>query len=78
VLIVGGADPDAIVRAVRAEPPERGGSVPAIAITDGGDARDRMTAGFQLRVARPLEPDRVVAAVERAADWRAAGPSANI
>src|SRR5262249_2205921 len=75
VVIVGGPAPDPIIDAIRRRPKEEGGWVPAIAITDGGDARGRMAAGFQLHVPRPIEPDRLLAAVARAADWRPADPS---
>jgi signal transduction histidine kinase/ActR/RegA family two-component response regulator len=56
----------ALMRTVRALPPERGGSTPAIALTayaSGGDARLALDAGYQLHVAKPNDPAELVAAV---------------
>ncbi len=56
----------ALLRQVRGLPPERGGGVPAIALTayaseaDGARAR---AAGFQAHVTKPLDPDALTAAV---------------
>jgi CheY-like chemotaxis protein len=48
-----------LVRAVRALPPEQGGSIPAIAITAHGHAHgvDRaLAAGFQAHLRKPIDP----------------------
>jgi signal transduction histidine kinase len=56
----------ALLRQVRGMPPERGGSVPAIALTayaseaDGARAR---AAGFQAHLPKPIDPDALTAAV---------------
>ncbi|HTQ43749.1 MAG TPA: response regulator [Polyangiaceae bacterium] len=56
----------ALLRQVRGMPPERGGGVPAIALTayaseaDGARAR---AAGFQAHVTKPIDPDALTAAV---------------
>jgi CheY-like chemotaxis protein len=56
----------AFMRQVRGMPPERGGGVPAIALTayasesDGARAR---AAGFQAHVTKPIDPDALTATV---------------
>lgn len=53
-----GEDGYTLIRKVRALPPERGGSVPAIALTAYARSEDRMkavVAGFQMHVAKPAE-----------------------
>jgi CheY-like chemotaxis protein len=48
-----------LVQAVRALPPERGGSIPAIAITAHGQRHgvDRaLAAGFQAHLRKPIDP----------------------
>ncbi|WP_437589670.1 ATP-binding protein [Sorangium sp. So ce1000] len=60
----------ALLRELRSRPPDLGGSVPALALTafarreDVVQARD---AGFQLHLAKPVEPVELVAAVHRLA-----------
>jgi CheY-like chemotaxis protein len=57
----------ALVRAVRARDPELGGRVPALALTNlcHADQRiDALLAGFQMHMAKPFEPSKLVAAVE--------------
>lgn len=49
----------ALIRRVRALAPDRGGRVPAAALTAQGRAEDEMCtlrAGFQLYLAKPLSP----------------------
>jgi CheY-like chemotaxis protein len=56
----------ALIRQVRALPPERGGQTPAVALTAfaRGEDRERALAeGFQLHVAKPVEPADLAAAV---------------
>jgi signal transduction histidine kinase/CheY-like chemotaxis protein len=56
----------ALIRRVRALPPERGGALPAVALTAYARAEDRrrsLAAGFQVHVAKPVAPDRLAAIV---------------
>jgi PAS domain S-box-containing protein len=56
-----------LLRKVRALPPERGGDVPAIALTAFArpeDFRRALDAGFQLHIAKPVTPDSLLAAVK--------------
>ena len=70
-----GKDGFELISKVRALKPERGGAIPAIALTGYASAEDRtrvLSAGFQCHVAKPVEPStlaRVVAELAR----RAAG-----
>ena len=55
-----------LIRKVRALPPEGGGRTPAAALTAYGRLEDRMkalSAGFQLHVAKPVDPAELVAVV---------------
>ena len=55
-----------LIRQVRALPAERGGRIPAAALTGYGRLEDRMralSAGFQLHAAKPVEPAELVAVV---------------
>jgi PAS domain S-box-containing protein len=55
-----------LLREVRALAPERGGRLPAAALTAYASAQDRMKAllsGFQLHVAKPVPPGELVAVV---------------
>jgi CheY-like chemotaxis protein len=54
------------MRKVRAREPERGGLIPAIALTAYArpeDARRALEAGYQAHVPKPVEPDELAAAV---------------
>jgi len=56
----------ALMRRVRALDPSKGGAVPAIALTSyvsAEDARRAKDEGFQLHLAKPVEPDELVALV---------------
>jgi PAS domain S-box-containing protein len=56
----------ALIRRVRALPADRGGRIPAAALTGYGRLEDRMralSAGFQLHAAKPVEPGELVAVV---------------
>jgi signal transduction histidine kinase/CheY-like chemotaxis protein len=56
----------ALLRQLRALPPERGGATPAIALTGYGAQQDRadaLRAGFQMHVSMPLTPARLATAV---------------
>jgi signal transduction histidine kinase/ActR/RegA family two-component response regulator len=55
-----------LIREVRQLPPERGGRLPAIALTAFARSEDRtraMLAGFQLHLSKPIEPSELIAAV---------------
>src|SRR5262249_43164938 len=59
-----------LLRQVRALSRERGGDLPALALsafTRGEDVEHAREAGFQLHLAKPVEPDALVAAVHRLA-----------
>ena len=55
-----------LIRRVRALPQDKGGRIPAAALTGYGRLEDRMralSAGFQLHAAKPVEPAELVAVV---------------
>ncbi len=55
-----------LIRKIRALPPEEGGRIPAIAVTAYAAASDRrraLLAGFQTHLAKPIEPDDLVAVI---------------
>ena len=61
-----GRDGYELLRAVRALPASRGGRVPAIALTAYATAENRehaLRSGFQMHLAKPVEPGRLLAAV---------------
>lgn len=61
-----GEDGYALIRMVRALPPDEGGDVPAVALTAYARSEDRTRAllsGFQSHVAKPVEPTELVATV---------------
>ena len=65
-----GMDGYALITAVRAFAPEQGGTTPAIALTAHARSADRrraMLSGFDVHVARPVEPSELVAVVARLA-----------
>ena len=52
-----------LIRAVRDLAPERGGSIPAVAVTGYArvqDKNDALRAGFQAHLAKPIEPAELV------------------
>ncbi|HEY2945470.1 MAG TPA: ATP-binding protein [Vicinamibacteria bacterium] len=58
----------ALIQKVRALPPEEGGRVPAAALTAYVRREDRLwtlLAGYQIHLAKPVEPEELVAAVSR-------------
>ena len=64
------ADGYELVRRVRALPPERGGQVPAVALTGYARDEDRSRAlseGYQAHVAKPVDPEELVKAVSSVA-----------
>jgi len=53
----------ALIRKVRALPPEKGGKVPALAVTAHARAEDRrkaLLAGFQMHLGKPVPPDELL------------------
>jgi signal transduction histidine kinase/ActR/RegA family two-component response regulator len=61
-----GEDGYALIRQVRALPPERGGRTPAAALTAYARDEDRgraLAAGYQLHIAKPFNPGELLAAV---------------
>jgi PAS domain S-box-containing protein len=68
-----GEDGYALIAKVRALPAERGGHIPAAALTAYVRAEDRvkvLRSGFQLHVSKPLEPNELVAVVANLAGRR--------
>jgi PAS domain S-box-containing protein len=58
-----GEDGYELIRQVRALPPERGGHVPAVALTAYARPEDReraLAAGYQEHVAKPVEPEALI------------------
>jgi signal transduction histidine kinase len=63
-----GDDGYSLLRKVRARPAEKGGETPAIALTAYARSEDEqrsLDAGFQLHLAKPVEPQVLVASVAR-------------
>jgi len=55
-----------LIRQVRSRDPERGGKTPAVAVTAYASAEDRvraLAAGFHMHVAKPIDPDELIAMV---------------
>ena len=70
-----GEDGYSLVRHVRARPDARVRALPAVAVTAYGRMEDRvraLSAGFDLHVAKPIEPAELVAAIHRLARRRPA------
>jgi CheY-like chemotaxis protein len=66
-----GEDGYALIRKVRALDPARGGRVPAIAVTAHARAEDGSRAlaeGFQMHLAKPIEPGALIALVASLAE----------
>jgi CheY-like chemotaxis protein len=60
------ADGYTFMQRVRSLPPERGGQIPAIALTAYAREQDRdraIAAGFQMHLAKPVIPDELVEAI---------------
>ena len=63
-----------LIREVRALPPERGGDMPAIAITAFGHPHDvgrTLTAGFQAHLRKPVDPWELARTIASLAGRRA-------
>jgi CheY-like chemotaxis protein len=53
-----------LIRKIRALPPDQGGSTPAVALTAFARSEDRrrvFLAGYQMHVAKPVEPGELIA-----------------
>jgi CheY-like chemotaxis protein len=60
------ADGYELIRRLRSRPPEQGGNTPAVALTAYARMEDRMRAlssGFQMHVAKPVEPTELAVVV---------------
>jgi len=67
----------ALIRKLRARGPDRGGNVPAAALTAYARAEDRLRAleaGYQTHLAKPVDPPELIATVARLAGRRPPGP----
>jgi CheY-like chemotaxis protein len=61
-----GKDGYQLIREVRSRAPEHGGLVPAIALTAFARSEDRtraLLAGYQMHLAKPVNPEELVASV---------------
>jgi len=55
-----------LIRRARSRGPERGGKIPAVAVTACASTEDRvrsLAAGFQMHVAKPIDPGELIAVV---------------
>jgi CheY-like chemotaxis protein len=55
-----------LIKKIRSLDPEQGGRVPAVALTAYASAADRrraLLAGFQTHLAKPVEPDELLAVI---------------
>jgi PAS domain S-box-containing protein len=62
----------ALIEKVRQLPPERGGRIPAAALTAYAGAEDRkqaLSSGYQRHVAKPVEPAELTTIVASLAEW---------
>jgi len=61
-----GANGYELIQQIRSKPPQHGGLVPAIALTAHAGAVDRrraLVAGFNVHLAKPVEPDELLAVI---------------
>ncbi|HEU4533777.1 MAG TPA: response regulator, partial [Polyangiaceae bacterium] len=68
-----GEDGHALVRRLRALPPERGGRLPALALTAYARAEDRtaaLQAGFSMHLSKPVDPGEFLVVVAHLAGGR--------
>ena len=76
-----GEDGYTFIRRVRELPEERGGSVPAIALTAYAAAADRaraLSAGFQLHIPKPFDPVQLAHTVQRLVEQASREPGLRI
>jgi PAS domain S-box-containing protein len=65
-----------LIKKIRSLDPEQGGRVPAVALTAYASAADRrraLLAGFQTHLAKPVEPDELLAVVASLSNQQEAG-----
>jgi CheY-like chemotaxis protein len=65
-----GEDGYELLRKIRAREPERGGRIPAVALTAYARAEDErraLAAGYQIHIPKPVEPDLLAVTVARLA-----------
>ena len=70
----------ALIEKIRQLPSERGGQIPAAALTAYAGVEDRMrllSAGYQMHIPKPVEPDELATVVESIA-MRYVRPLANL
>ena len=68
-----GVDGYSLIRKVRTLSSERGGQIPAIALTAYASEEERtriLAAGFQMHIPKPVEPSELVAVVAKLAQTR--------
>jgi signal transduction histidine kinase/CheY-like chemotaxis protein len=71
-----GEDGYSLIRKIRLRPPERGGVIPAVALTAYAKIEDRVTilaAGFQMYLSKPADPNELIAVVSSLAKRRGLG-----
>jgi CheY-like chemotaxis protein len=74
-----GEDGHSLIRRVRELPADRGGEIPAAALTAyarGEDRQKALRAGFQVHVAKPVRPEELTAVIAELAGRRPVGPTA--
>jgi CheY-like chemotaxis protein len=62
-----------LIRRIRSLEPEQGGQIPACALTGWSSAAEHeraISAGFQLHVTKPADPQRLIAAVHSLASGK--------
>lgn len=56
-----------LIKQIRSLPPEKGGTIPAVALTayaGPSDRRRALVAGFHVHLAKPVEPDELLAVIK--------------
>jgi PAS domain S-box-containing protein len=74
-----GEDGHSFIRRVRELPADRGGEIPAAALTAyarGEDRQKALLAGFQVHISKPVPPDQLTAVIAELAGRRAVRPTA--
>jgi signal transduction histidine kinase/ActR/RegA family two-component response regulator len=74
-----GEDGYSLIRRIRALPAQRGGLVPAVAVTALARGEERLAAlaaGFQMHAGKPIDPRELVTIVKTLSGWTADGAQA--
>ena len=61
-----------LIRSIRKLPQDKGGRIPAVALTAYARVEDRLralTSGFQMHVPKPVEPSELLAVVANLSNW---------